>query len=153
MTTTIILKRTDSDSPDFISLVRLLDADLHKRDGEEHSFYAQFNSINTIRHAIVAYEKEVPVGCGAIKLFNAHSMEVKRMFVIPEFRGKGVASQILKGLEDWARELQIKKCVLETGKRQPEAISLYTKSGYKITPNFGQYTGVENSVCFSKALI
>lgn len=153
MTTTIILKRTDSGNIDFIDLVQLLDADLHKRDGEEHSFYAQFNSINTIKHAIVAYKKEVPVGCGAIKLFNAHSMEVKRMFVIPEFRGKGVASEILKGLEDWARELQIKKCVLETGKRQPEAISLYTKSGYKIIPNFGQYTGVENSVCFSKALI
>ncbi len=153
MTTSLILKRTDSDNPDFKGLVRLLDADLHKRDGEEHSFYAQFNSISTIKHAIVAYEKEVPVGCGAIKLFDSQSMEVKRMFVIPEFRGKRVASQILKGLEDWAKELQIKKCVLETGKRQPEAIALYTKSGYKIIPNFGQYAGVENSVCFSKDLL
>ncbi len=152
MQISLILKRTDYDNPDFISLVRLLDNDLHKRDGEEHSFYAQFNSISTIKHSIVAYEKEVPVGCGAIKLFDAQSMEVKRMFVIPEFRGKGVASQILKGLEDWARELQIKKCVLETGKRQPEAIALYTKSGYNIIPNFGQYAGVENSVCFSKDL-
>ena len=152
MQTLVFLKRTDSDNSDFISLVRLLDADLHKRDGEEHSFYAQFNSISTIKHALVAYEKDVPVGCGAIKLFDHQSMEVKRMFVIPEFRGKGVASQILKGLEDWARELQIKKCVLETGKRQPEAIALYTKSEYNIIPNFGQYIGVENSVCFSKDL-
>lgn len=153
METSITLKRTNSDDPDFIKLVRLLDADLHKRDGEEHSFYAQFNSISTIKHAIVAYEKEVPVGCGAIKLFDSQSMEVKRMFVLPEFRGKGIAGQILKGLEDWAIELQMKKCVLETGKRQPEAIALYTKSGYNIIPNFGQYAGVENSVCFSKDLV
>ena len=153
MQTSLILKRTDSDNPDFIALVRLLDADLHKRDGEEHSFYAQFNSISTIKHALVAYEKVVPVGCGGIKLFDHQSMELKRMFVLPEFRGKGIAAQILKGLEDWARDLQFKKCVLETGKRQPEAIALYTKSRYSIIPNFGQYAGIENSVCFSKDLI
>jgi GNAT superfamily N-acetyltransferase len=153
MTSSLILKRTDSDNPDFIALVRLLDADLHKRDGEEHSFYAQFNSISTIKHALVAYHNEEPVGCGAIKLFDEKSMEVKRMFVVPEFRGKGVASQILKGLETWARELHVQKCVLETGKRQPEAIALYTKSGYNIIPNFGQYAHVENSVCFSKNLM
>lgn len=153
MQTSVILKRTDSDNPDFIDLVRLLDADLHKRDGEEHYFYAQFNSISTIKHAIVAYENEIPVGCGAIKLFDPQSMEVKRMFVLPEHRGKGMAAQILKGLEDWATDLQFKKCVLETGKRQPEAIALYTKNGYSITPNFGQYAGIENSVCFSRDLI
>jgi len=79
-------------------------------------------------------------------------MEVKRMFVTPTSRGKGVASIILKELEAWAVELNVSKCVLETGKRQPEAIRLYTKNAYCIIPNYGQYENVENSVCFEKIL-
>ena len=64
----------------------------------------------------------------------------------------GIATQILTELEKWATELSFKKCVLETGKKQPEAIALYIKNGYKIIPNYGQYEGVENSVCFEKLL-
>jgi putative acetyltransferase len=79
-------------------------------------------------------------------------MEVKRMYTSPESRGKGTAAQVLNELEKWAAELYCKKCVLETGKRQPEAIGLYQKGGYKIIPNYGQYAGIENSVCFEKEL-
>lgn len=79
-------------------------------------------------------------------------MEVKRMYVLENRRGEGIASVILKALEDWAAELNYAKCVLETGKRQPEAIELYKKNGYQIVPNFGQYKNVENSVCFEKVL-
>jgi GNAT superfamily N-acetyltransferase len=146
------LVRTNSDDPDFKSLVTLLDEDLAKRDGDQHSFYHQFNKIDTIKHAIVAYENNEPVGCGAIKEYNKESMEVKRMYTLPDMRGKGVASKILKELETWAAELSYKKCLLETGKRQPEAIQLYRKNGYYAIPNYGQYAGVENSVCFEKEL-
>ncbi len=79
-------------------------------------------------------------------------MEVKRMYTSPESRGKGIASAVLKELEKWAAELSYKKCLLETGKKQPEAIALYLKSSYNIIPNYGQYAGVENSVCFEKKL-
>jgi len=58
----------------------------------------------------------------------------------------------LKNVEQWYKELGIKKCVLETGKKQPEAIALYKKNLYNIIPNFGKYEGVENSVCFEKEL-
>ena len=64
----------------------------------------------------------------------------------------GIASIVLTELEKWAREMGIKKCILETGKKQPEAISLYQKNGYAVIPNFGQYEDVENSVCFEKLL-
>jgi putative acetyltransferase len=146
------LIRTNSDHPDFISLVRLLDADLAKRDGEDHSFYAQFNAIAKLKHVVVAYENSKAVGCGAIKEQAPDSMEVKRMYVLPENRKGGIASQILTELEHWTHELGYPKCVLETGKRQPEAIELYKKNGYKIIPNYGQYIGIENSVCFEKQL-
>ena len=148
----MIFVRTDSSNREFEILVKDLDADLKIRDGDEHSFYAQFNKIDLIRHVIVAYDEQIPVGCGAIKEFSADTMEVKRMFVPISERGKGIASAVLENLEDWCRELGYKKCVLETGKQQPEAIKLYLKNDYVITPNYGQYAGKENSVCFEKAL-
>ncbi len=146
------LIRTNSDNLDFQSLVRLLDAYLRIRDGEEHAFYAQFNKIDTIKYAIVAYIDNEAVGCGAIKMYQPDTMEVKRMFVAENKRGLGIASSILTALEIWALELGFSKCVLETGKKQPEAISLYKKCGYTIISNYGQYEGVENSVCFEKLL-
>ena len=149
MTTCI---RTNSENKDFQKLVTLLDAELAIRDGEEHSFYAQFNKIDKIKYVIVAYENEMPVGCGAIKEFFPDAMEIKRMYVPKNYRGKGIASIVLAELETWARELNCKKCVLETGKRQPEAVGLYQKAGYKIIPNFAQYKDMENSVCFDKEL-
>lgn len=144
--------KTDSQHPDFIELVKHLDADLAKTDGEEHTFYNQFNKIDLIKHVIVVYENEKPLACGALKEFDSTAMEVKRMYVSPENRGKGIATQVLMELENWAAELGYEKCILETGNRQPDAIALYKKNGYKIIPNYGQYTNVENSVCFEKRL-
>lgn len=144
--------RTNSDQTDFRNLVRELDADLSIRDGEDHAFYDQFNRIDKIKYAIVAYEEHIPVGCGAIKEYSPEAAEVKRMYVIPEKRGQGIASVILKELEHWAAELKYKKCLLETGKKQPEAIRLYQKNRYEIIPNFGQYQGIKNSLCFEKLL-
>lgn len=146
------ISRTDSSDIDFINLVKLLDADLQIRDGADHPFYAQYNKIDHIKYAVVAYLNKLPAGCGAIKKYDDVTMEVKRMFVNPELRGKGIATKVLLELENWARELNFKKCILETGKKQPEAIRLYQKNGYKVIPNFGQYKNAENSVCFEKYL-
>lgn len=146
------LLRTDSDNPDFIALVKHLDADLAERDGSDHTFYAQFNKIDKLKHVVVAYENDEPIGCGAMKEFTPDAMEVKRMYTVPASRGRGVATSILAELERWAAELAYKKCVLETGKRQPEAIDLYKKNGYQIIENYGQYIGIGNSVCFEKML-
>jgi len=145
--------RTSSENKDFIDLVKLLDADLAERDGDDHAFYHQFNKIGVIKHVVVLYENQKPFGCGAIKEFDSYAMEVKRMYISPESRGIGFATKILSELEKWTEELSFEKCVLETGKRQPEAIQLYTKSGYKMIPNYGQYEGVANSICFEKTLI
>jgi len=148
----IRILRTDSTNRDFIALVRLLDADLAVRDGKEHSFYATHNKIDAIRHVVLAYDDDEPVGCGALKEYVRGIMEVKRMYVPPHGRRKGVASKVLEELEQWAGEMKYQKCILETGKKQPEAIALYKKSGYTVIPNYGQYAGVENSVCFEKEI-
>ena len=147
-----VLKRTTSADPVFQSLVKLLDSELAERDGDEHAFYAQYNKIDLIKHAVVYYIGHRAVACGAFKHYADNTVEIKRMFVLPEWRGKGIAAAILKELELWAGELNYKTCILETGKKQPEAIRLYEKSGYTIISNYGQYAGVENSVCMKKML-
>jgi GNAT superfamily N-acetyltransferase len=148
----IELIRTNSENPDFQNLVRFLDAELKIRDGEDHSFYAQFNKIDSLSEVVVAYLNEIAVGCGAIKAYSKQTAEVKRMFVKPENRGRGIAGKILAELETRARELGFAECILETGLKQPEAIALYKKSGYETIPNYGQYADVENSVCMKKAI-
>jgi putative acetyltransferase len=148
----IIIKRTTSEDNDFQKLVALLDNDLAIRDGDEHAFYAQYNKIVNIKNVVVAYLNGEAVGCGAFKAYETDVVEIKRMYVAPTFRGKGIAQKILAELELWAKENDFHACVLETGKKQPEAIALYTKAGYSDIPNYGQYAGVENSVCMRKEI-
>ena len=146
----ITLLRTNSENSDFQGLVALLDQDLRIRDGEEHAFFAQYNKLDHIKHTVVCYADAVPVGCGAFKEYAPGVMEIKRMYVLPDHRGRGIASQVLATLETWVSELNYAACILETGIRQPEAIALYTKRGYTRIPNFGQYAEVASSVCFQK---
>jgi putative acetyltransferase len=148
----IEIVRTNSNNKDFTHLVSMLDSYLAILDGDDHAFYHQFNKTDKLDHVLVAYEFNEPVGCGAIRPYDLLTMEIKRMYTIPEKRGKGIAAAILTELEIWAGELLFQKCVLETGKRQPEAIALYNKSGYKIIPNYGQYAGMDNSICFEKII-
>jgi len=115
----IIYNRTNSDNTDFQQLVTQLDADLAIRDGDQHDFYHQFNKTTGLKYVIVAYDRESPVGCGAIREYSEGVMEVKRMYVPPERRGQGIATAILKRLEEWAGGMDYKKCLLETGKNQP----------------------------------
>jgi len=144
------LIRVTSLNQDFIDLVKLLDAELAEIDGDEHVFYAQLNKTDKIKHVVVAYKDDKPISCGAIREYSPTTMEVKRMYTLPEERGKGIATKILIELEKWATELSYQKCILETGWRQPDAIRLYEKNGYKRIPNYGKYAGLENSVCFEK---
>ncbi|MEO2070123.1 MAG: GNAT family N-acetyltransferase [Zunongwangia sp.] len=148
----IEIKRTSSSEIDFQHLVSELDGELSTRNGETNEFFAQYNKIDQIKNVIIATIDNKPVGCGAIKAYDSDTMEIKRMFVPIEMRGKGIAVHILKNLENWAKEMNYSKCILETGNKMPEAIRLYEKSNYKVVPNYGQYNGIEDSICFEKHL-
>ena len=149
----ISIKRTNSDNLDFQKLVGALDVDLAVYYKEEKQFYGKLNNIEKIKHAVVVYnENNKPIGCGGIKAFSEAEAEVKRMFVLIEFRGKGVAKLVLKALEDWSVELGFKKCILETLKEKPYAIRFYEKNNYHTIPSFGDYVKAENSICFAKNL-
>lgn len=146
------LVRTNSKHSDFINLVKQLDAYLKITDGDEHDFYNQFNAIDNLNHVVIAYLDNNAVACGAFKEFNTSKVEIKRMFTLSEARGKGIATQVLTELENWANELGYVSTILETGIRQTEAVGFYKKSDYEIIPKYGQYIGVENSLCFEKKL-
>lgn len=148
----IKLTRTNSENKDFINLVKKLDTYLKITDGDEHEFYNQFNNIDVLKNVIVIHVDDVAVGCGAIKKFDVNSIEIKRMYVAENYRGTGIAQKIITAIEIWAKELGYTKCVLETGKRQVEAVKFYHKCNYKVIPNYGQYITMENSICFEKAL-
>lgn len=144
--------RTTGENPDFRKMVNALDKDLYLRNGDTQAQYEQYNKIDKIKHAIVIYLAGEPVGCGCFKHFDSEAIELKRMFVKPELRGKKLAARLLQELEQWALEVGFSSAVLETGIRQVEAQGLYHKSGYIRTENYGQYLGMEDSICYRKEL-
>lgn len=144
--------RSNSTNVDFVYLVKQLDAYLKIVDGDDHNFYNQYNNIDVLKHTVIAYFNNIPIGCGAFKKLDANSVEIKRMYTSPESRNLGVASKILNELERWAKELKYKYCILETGKNQIEAVHFYKKNHYDRIPNFEPYQTIDNSLCFKKVL-
>lgn len=144
--------RTTSENPDFEVLISFLDDDLYQRNGEAQLKYRQYNKVDSIKHVVLVYVDGKPMGCGAFKRFDDCAVEIKRMFVLPEMRGKQLAARLLQELEKWAVEEGYSNSVLETGLKQTEAVRLYTIAGYFRTENYGQYIGMEESICFGKVL-
>ena len=146
----IILFRTDSSHSDFLKLVNQLDLELENMNGESNEFFNQFNNIEKIKHVVIAYINGEAVGCGAFKPYIDETVEIKRMFVSINKRGLGTAKALLLALESWARELEYKEAILETG--NPVAVKLYARCGYQVIPNYDQYIGIDSSICMKKNL-
>lgn len=144
--------RCASHHPDFLRMVRLLDAELLVRYGAQQAFYAPMNNVEGLATAVVVYIANEPAGCGCFRPMNAQTAELKRMFVQPHARGSLAATRVLTELERWATELGFREMLLETGNRQPEAIRFYQRMGYEQIPNFGKYADDPNSVCMRKIL-
>lgn len=149
---TITIKRTDSYDLDFPQLVGLLNLELRERYGTLQSAYDTYNHIKDLDTVVIAYCNDVPAGCGCFKKFDNSTVEIKRMFVKPAERKQGIASSMLSELEIWAKEDGYTYAVLETAAKQPESIALYKKVGYTTIPNYGQYIGMELSICMRKKL-
>lgn len=147
------IERTNSTGDSSTKLVQLLDLELAEKDEAAHAVCKQYNKSDTIKHVVVAYDMDAPVGCGAIRKYSDDVMEIKRMYVLKEHRKKGVASYVLHELEEWSKELGCKYCILETGRKFPDAIKLYEKNGYSNIPNYGQYEHIESSICFQKKIV
>lgn len=99
---------------------------------------------------VIAYDLDSHADCGALKKYSGKTAEIKQMNVPVEKRRRGIATLILKELETWAPEMNFEKCILETAKRQPEAIRMYKKNKYRTIPYCGQYKNVGSRFCFEK---
>jgi len=153
METTIEIIRCDSNHSDFVLLKDKLDRELLSMYKEAMEFYGPHNLLKDNTPSVVLYDKNIPVACGAYKYVAAlEAVEIKRMYVEDEARGKGYSKKILLALETWAAEEGYKKAVLETGPVNVAAIHLYKNTGYTIIENYPPYVGLEDSICMSKKL-
>ncbi len=146
------LKRTYSGEADFRMLIKELDNDLRKRNGDIMDVYDGHNVIGHIDTVVIAYLGSIPAGCGCFKKYSDDTAEIKRMYVRPNARGKGLSRMILNELEAWAKSLGFAYVVLETGSKQREALGLYKRAGYVNIPAYPPYIDLPDSVCFKKNL-
>lgn len=150
-----VIRRADITSAVAATLIQELNAELSSRYPEEGSchFRLDADEVSEGRGAfLVATADSHPVGCGAVRRISQDQAEIKRMYVSPGVRGKGVGGALLAALEEEARGLGVKRIVLETGVRQPEAIALYRKFQFSEVPAWGEYAGTPLSVCMAKDL-
>lgn len=101
---------------------------------------------------LVGYEEGEPVACGGVCRYDERTAEIRRLYVVPAARGRGLSRAVLAGLEDAARRLRYDAVRLETGNRQTEAIGLYEAAGYRPIARYGPYVDDERSVCFEREL-
>jgi GNAT superfamily N-acetyltransferase len=147
----VALRRTTGSDPAYVELTQQLDAELWERYGEIQDAYAVYNDF-IADTAVVASSGNKHVGCACFKRYDATTAELKRMYVVPGNRGRGIGRAVVREIEAWARELGYTTMVLETGLRQPEAVELYEASGYEMVDNFDPFVGLDTSVCFRKHL-
>ncbi len=152
MSAPIHLKRTLSQDPDFKTLIQALDQNLTGIYGELQLSYDAHNIIQPGQSVVIAYQGQVPVGCGCFKPFDEQSVEIKRMYVAAPARGQGIAARILSELETWAASAGKKYAYLEKGRKQPEADALYQKFGYVQVANYAPYIDMQESICMRKSL-
>lgn len=141
------------DDPDAGALRAAQRVEIEQRYGRPDSEPGPAPTAADIAYFVVAYADGRPVGCGGLRQLDDVTGEIKRMYVLPDRRGTGVATAVLHALERQARSLGWTELRLETGNAQPDAIAFYTRHGYRRVANFGPYIDPEFSFCFGRALV
>ena len=144
--------RTKADNEVFHELIKELDKDLHGNNYEAQNQYDSLNKIPIDAHVVLCFDDYRAIGCGCIKVIDYEVVEVKRMYIKKDERGKGLSKLIIKELEKWANEIGMKKMILETGIKQIEAIGLYKGMGFSEIEKYGEYKGMTTSICMGKSI-
>ena len=151
----VVVKRADLDSPEAVALIEALNAELletYPEPGATH-FRLDPDEVAAGRGGFfLAWEGDRAVGCGAVRRIDERTGEIKRMYVLPAERGRGVSRVLLTALEDEARRLGLARVCLETGTRQMAALALYERSGFVRIAAYGDYANSAFGVCLEKAI-
>lgn len=152
---TITIRREALTSPPARALIAALNAELsemYPEPGATH-FRLDPEEVSEGRGAfLVAYDGDAPVGCGALRLIDPRTGELKRMYVAPPLRSAGIGRRLVDALEAEALRLGAAHLVLETGSRQLAALALYQRAGFVAIPAYGEYVGSPTSICLGKGL-
>lgn len=146
------VRLTDGGDGELGTLCAALDAELDKRYGAPQRRYDALNRLDELAHALVLSLNGKPVACGGLKPHGADALELKRVYVSGDYRGRGLAKLVVRELEAQARLSGASRLLLETGMGQPEAIGLYEQLGYERVPAFAPYGDSPNSICMQKVL-
>ena len=137
---------------DFQKLSNELDMELETKNGDKQKEYSKYNKLDNIKDIIIAFDNDKPIGCGSIKHYDNKRYEVKRVYIQKQYRGNGISKEIMKKLEDVAKQKGVHALILETGKQFIAAVSLYKSLGYKEIENYGQYKNMDSSICMEKTI-
>jgi len=151
----VIVHRSDILSPTARTLIEALNAELSGRYPEQGACHFRLDAHEVADGQgafLIAFRAGTPVGYGAVRRIETQTGEVKRMYVVPQERGRGVGRAILNAIQAEARALRVSRLVLETGIRQTEALALYQRAGFTRIAPFGDYVGSPLSVCLAKEL-
>lgn len=145
--------RTHANHPDFKRFIVDLDSEFKIRYPESQHNFQPYNEVDASARVIIGFTNQQPIGCGCFRTtIQKSTIEIKRMYVVHDFRNRGIGKRILELLEQWAVEQGFTTAILETGVNQPEAIAAYRRSGYQLIPNFPPYDTVMESICMEKKL-
>ena len=114
--------------------------------------FVPYNISNSISDVLIASVSGVAVGCAGLKKYSDSDVEIKRVWVDPEFRGNHISADMMDKLEAKAIELGFKRAILQTRPQMEAAVSLYTKRGYKLIDNYPPYDKLDGAICFAKEL-
>ena len=150
----IIFLQSEGGNPDFVELCHELDIFLNELVGgeEKRAEYIPYNQLNDIHNVILAYDYNTPIGCAAFKKYNNECAEVKRVFLKPEYRGRGISKKLMAQLENVAKAKGYRYLILESGEPLVAAMALYKNIGYVTIPNYGTYIDMPDSICMKKKL-
>jgi GNAT superfamily N-acetyltransferase len=137
---------------DFVGLASELDLEFAEKNGAAQDQYNQFNKLSGIGDIVIAYADGRPAACAALKKYDVSRYEVKRVYVRKEYRKLGLARAMMLMLEEIAAAHGAKSLILETSRTFVPAVSLYRSLSYAVTENYGQYKGMDLSVCMEKKL-
>jgi len=150
------IRRSTLSSPEAARLIAALNAELSAafpEPGANHFSLSETQVALGDGAFLIAYADDAGVGCGAVRQIDETTAELKRMYVDPSVRGRGIGRALVEALESEARLLGVTRVVLETGTRLAPAIRLYEGMGYARIPLFGEYlSSPDTSVCFGRSL-
>ena len=150
----VVYKWTDGNSEDFQRFYSKTEeyyssivGGIRNREG-----FVPYNISANITRVLIAYVEGVPAGCVGLKTYSENEIEIKRLWVDPEYRGNHIADELRDRIEKRAKYFGYEKAILQTRPQMEAAVSLYLKRGYVLINNYPPYDKLEGAICFSKTL-